>query len=82
MVGGPLSFLRLYLAVPNDLGGIFGVFGVGLNQFCDVLKLLIEFCGCHRVHFLTSFRKRLFTSALRVYITTYLCGFQDGNLHK
>ena len=55
---GDRYFLCLHFAVPNDLGGCFSIFCIRFNQLCDVLKVLIELCGCHLVHFLTSFRKR------------------------
>ena len=56
--GAAHRFLCLDLAIPNDLGGGFGILCVRFNQLCDVLEILIELGGGHFGQVLTSFRKR------------------------
>ena len=82
---GPPPFLCLDLAVPHDLRGFFGglgVLNVRLNQLCDVLQVLIEFCARHLVHILPPFVRgwpplpyslilHYFVSLVKIYFTFF-----------
>ena len=59
-----LPSARITTAIAESIGTYIRT--IGFNQFCDVLKVLIEFRGGHFAHNLTSFCKSFCISALHV----------------